>query len=118
MLESFAQMSKEFEEMKDSIKNMDIKYKKKINYLTDENDQILSDKKDDKEKYLKKINELKNRIQFNEDKIKENDFLRNTLYYIYNIIFVKLNLVKDIVINEKYKGLTEKDFNPNVLYDP
>ena len=118
MLESFAQMSKEFEEMKDSIKNMDIKYKKKINYLTDENDQILSDKKDDKEKYLKKINELKNRIQFNEDKIKENDFLRNTLYYIYNIIFDKLNLVKDIVINEKYKGLTEKDFNPNVLYDP
>ena len=25
---------------------------------------------------------------------------------------------RDIVIDEKYKGLTEKDFNPNVLYDP
>ena len=64
------------------------------------------------------VNDLKNNMNFNQDKIKENEFLRNCLYHIYNILFEKLNLVKDININENYIGLTEKDFNPNVLYEP
>ena len=117
MLESYADMTKEIEEIKKNRKELEESFKKKINYLTNENDKLFSDKKDDKEKYLKTIYELKNKIEFYENKIKENDFLRNTLYYIYNIFFDKLNLVRDIVIDEKYKGLNKRDFNPNVLYD-
>ena len=118
LLESFTNMNQEMAEMKKNQINLDKKYSKKINYLTNENDQLLMEKKDDKEKYIKMIGELKNRMEFNHNKIKESDHLRNTLYYIYNILFDKLNLVKDIVIDKKFKGLTEKDFNPDVLYDP
>ena len=75
-------------------------------------------KKEDKEKHIKIVNELKNKMEFNQNKIKESDYLRNTLYHIYNILFERLNLVKDIKIDEKYIGLTEQDFNPDVLYDP
>jgi hypothetical protein len=96
---------------------LDKKYEKKIEYLTNENDQLLNEKKVNKEKYIKSMNDLRNKMNFNQNKIKENDFLRNTLYHIYNILFEKLNLIKDIVIDEKYIGLTQKDFNPNVLYD-
>ena len=118
LLESYTHMNLELTEMKQNQKDLDIKYNKKINYLTNENDQLLSQKKDDKEKYIKIINELKNKMEFNQNKIKESDYLRNTLYHIYNILYDKLNLVKDIQINEKHIGLTEKDFNPDVLYDP
>ena len=118
LLESFTNMNQEMAEMKKNQINLDKKYSKKINYLTNENDQLLMEKKDDREKYIKMIGELKNRMEFNHNKIKESDHLRNTLYYIYNILFDKLNLVKDIVIDKKFKGLTEKDFNPDVLYDP
>ena len=118
MLESYTNINQELTEMKKYQKDLDKKYNKKINYLTNENDQLLSERKEDKEKYIKIINELKNRMELNENKIKESDYLRNTLYHIYNILYDKLNLVKDIAINEKYIGLTEKDFNPDVLYDP
>ena len=118
MLESYTNINQELTEMKKYQKDLDKKYNKKINYLTNENDQLLSERKEDKEKYIKIINELKNRMELNENKIKESDYLRNTLYHIYNILYDKLNLVKDIAINEKYIGLTEKDFKPDVLYDP
>ena len=118
MLESYTNINQELAEMKKYQKDLDKKYSKKINYLTNENDQLLNEKKDDKEKYAKIINDIKSRMEFNQKKIKENDFLRNSLYHIYNILFDKLNLVKDIVIDEKFIGLTKKDFNPDVLYDP
>ena len=118
MLESYTSMSQELSEMKKYQKDIDKKYGKKIDYLTNENDQLLNEKKENKEKYLKSMNELRNRMNYNQNKIKENDFLRNSLYHIYNILFDKLNLVRDIVIDEKYIGLSQKDFNPNVLYDP
>ena len=118
MLESYTNINQELTEMKKNQKDLDAKYNKKVNYLTNENDQLLNEKKEEKEKYIKIINDLKNRIHFNQNKIKESDYLRNSLYHIYNIIYEQLNLVKDIVVNEKFKGLTEKDFNPDVLYDP
>ena len=118
LLESFANMNLELVEMKKSQKDLDKIYNKKINNLTNENDQLLHSKKEEREKYIKIVNELKNKMEFNQNKIKESDYLRNTLYHIYNILFERLNLVKDIKINEKYKGLTEQDFNPDVLYDP
>jgi hypothetical protein len=117
LLESYTNMNLELAEMKKKQNDLDKKYSKKINYLTNENDQLLSEKKEDKEKYIKMVNHIKNKMEYNQNKIKENDYLRNTLYHIYNILFNKLNLVKDIVINEKFIGLTEKDFNPDVLYD-
>ena len=61
-------MNLELTEMKKNQKDLDIKYNKKINYLTNENDQLLSQKKDDKEKYIKIINELKNKMEFNKIK--------------------------------------------------
>ena len=117
LLESYTNMNLELAEMKKNQTDLDKKYSKKINYLTNENDQLLSEKKEDKEKYKKMVNDIKSKMDYNQNKIKENDYLRNTLYHIYNILFTQLNLVKDIVIDEKFIGLTEKDFNPDVLYD-
>ena len=45
MLESFTSMSQELSEMKKYQKDLDKKYEKKIEYLTNENDQLLNEKK-------------------------------------------------------------------------
>ena len=64
MLESFTNMNKEMSEMKKYQKDLDKKYEKKIEYLTNENDQLLNEKKENKEKYIKNINEMRNRMNF------------------------------------------------------
>ena len=81
--------------------------------------QISIGQKEDKERYQKQLEELNNKIEMYESRIKESDYLRNSLYYLYNVLFEKIDLMKDIKIDDKFrKQVDEKDFTPNILYEP
>ena len=119
MLESYSDKNKELLDLKKSQKESNIYYQKKINSLMEEIRQISIGQKEDKERYQKQIEELNNKIEMYESRIKESDYLRNSLYYLYNVLFEKIDLMKDIKIDDKFrKQVDEKDFTPNILYEP
>ena len=119
MLESYTDKSKELLDIKKEQIDSKSLYQKKINSLTEELHQLSLTQKEEKEKFQNQIAELTNKIELYETRIKENDYLRNSLYYIYNLLFEKMDLLKDIKINDKFrKAVNEKDFTPNILYEP
>ena len=119
MLESYADKNRELLEIKKSQNDSMIYNQKKINSLMEEIRQISKIQKEEKENYEKQINELSNKLDLYESRIKESDFLKNSLYYIYNLLFEKMDLLKDIKIEDKFrKAISEKDFTPNILYEP
>ena len=119
MLESYSDKNRELLDLKKSQKESNTYYQKKINSLMEEIRQISIAQKEDKEKYQKQIEELNNKIELYESRIKESDYLRNSLYYLYNVLFEKIDLMKDIKIDDKFrKQVDEKDFTPNILYEP
>ena len=119
MLESFSDKNRELLDIKKSQKESVSIYQNKINSLTEEIHHLSVTQKEEKEMYQKQINELINKVDIYEERIKESDYLRNSLYYIYNILFEKIDLLKDIKIDEKFrKMVNEKDFTPNILYEP
>ena len=119
MLESYSNQNKELLEIKKEQKESLNHSTKKINSLMERINQMFIAQKEEKEMYQKQINELNNKVELYEDRIKESDYLRNSLFYIYNILFEKIDLFKDIKIDDKFrKFVSEKDFIPNVLYEP
>ena len=119
MLESYADKNRELLEIKKSQNDSMIYNQKKINSLMEEIRQISKIQKEEKENYEKQINELSNKLDLYESRLKESDFLKNSLYYIYNLLFEKMDLLKDIKIEDKFrKAISEKDFTPNILYEP
>ena len=119
MLESYSNTNKELLELKKAQKDSLIHNTKKINSLMEEINQMSIAQKEEKEMYQKQINDLNNKVDLYESRIKESDYLRNSLFYIYNILFEKIDLLKDIKIDDKFRKMVdEKDFIPNVLYEP
>ena len=119
MLESYTDKNRELLEIKTSQKDSNIHFQKKINTLMEEIRQLSLTQKEEKEIYQKQITELNNKLELYETRVKESDYLRNSLYYIYNILFEKIDLMKDIKIDDKFrKFVNEKDFTPNILYEP
>ena len=119
MLESYSNQNKELLEIKKEQKESLNHSTKKINSLMERINQMFIAQKEEKEMYEKQIKELNNKVELYEDRIKESDYLRNSLFYIYNILFEKIDLFKDIKIDDKFrKFVSEKDFIPNVLYEP
>ena len=119
MLQSYTDKNQELLDIKKTENDIKSHYQKKINDLMQEIHHLSLSQKEEKEKFEKQITELNNKIELYEERIKESDFLRNSLYYIYNILFEKMDLLKDIKINDKFKkAINEKDFTPNILYEP
>ena len=119
MLESYSNQNKELLEIKKEQKESLNHSTKKINTLMERINQMFIAQKEEKEMYEKQIKELNNKVELYEDRIKESDYLRNSLFYIYNILFEKIDLLKDIKIDDKFRKMVdEKDFIPNVLYEP
>ena len=119
MLESYTDKNSELIQIKKSQNDSMINCQKKINSLKEQIIQLSISQKEDKEKYENQINELRNKLDIYETRIKETDYLKNSLYYIYNLLFEKMDLLRDIKIEDKFrKVLSEKDFTPNILYEP
>ena len=87
MLQSYTDKNQELLDIKKTENDIKSHYQKKINDLMQEIHQLSLCQKEEKEKFEKKITELNNKIKLYEERIKESDFLRNNLYYIYNILF-------------------------------
>ena len=119
MLESYEDKNKELFEIKKSQNDSMLYNQKKISSLMENIHQLSIEQRDNKEKYEKKVNELSNKLDVYESRIKEADDLKNSLYYLYNLIFEKMDLSKDIKIDDKFKKIISiKDFTPNILYEP
>ena len=119
MLESYTDKNSELIQIKKNQNDSMINCQKKINSLKEQIIQLSISQKEDKEKYENQINELRNKLDIYETRIKETDYLKNSLYYIYNLLFEKMDLLRDIKIEDKFrKVLSEKDFTPNILYEP
>ena len=119
LLESYEDKNRELLEIKKSQNDSMLYNQRKISSLMDDIRQLSAIQQEDKEKYEKKINELSNKLDIYESRIKEADHLKNSLYYIYNLLFEKMDLLKDIKIDDKFrKIISVKDFTPNILYEP
>ena len=89
-------------------------YADKLNF---ENKLLIQDKNSIEEKYIYKINTLEHQLTDIEEKVKENQFLKNTIFHIYNLLFEELALNRNLNIDNKYLDVKESDFSPNFFYD-
>ena len=85
------------------------------NNLNDYNDERI---KNDIKKYKNKVYELEDDIEKYKDYKKENEYLHNMLYQIYNLLFDTFRLDRNIKIDKKYNFIKEEDFKPNIFCNP
>ena len=117
LLDNYNVILKENIEVKDTIKNIEMKYKDKIESLFKEFNEFKEDKENEEKDSNNKIKYLENQLYNNNKYMKENIDLHQILYYIYNLLFEEFSLNKNININQKFLNVKESDFEPNVMYD-
>lgn len=117
MMKDYQNISMKLYEIKEKQKNMEEDYKANMQKLSFENKIIKQEKNDIDYKYYYKIYSLEQHIADNEGKVKENKYLKNIIFHIYNLLFKEFALNRNIKIDKKYLNVKESDFNANFLYD-
>ena len=117
LLDNYNDIMRENSEMKKEIENIGKKYEEKIENITREFNDYKEVKINEEKENLFKIKFLEDNLLNNEKYQKDNYNLHRILYYIYNLLFEEFRLNKDIKIDEKYLGVKESDFEPNIMYD-
>ena len=117
MMNDYQNISMKLYEVKERQKDMEEEYKANMQKLSFENKIIKQEKNDIDYKYYTKINNLEQHIADNEGKVKENQYLKNVLFHIYNLLFKEFALNRNIKIDKKYLNVKESDFSPNFFYD-
>ena len=117
MMKDYQNISMKLYEIKEKQKNMEEDYKANMQKLSFENKIIEQEKNDIDYKYYYKIYSLEQHIADNEGKVKENKYLKNIIFHIYNLLFKEFALNRNIKIDKKYLNVKESDFNANFLYD-
>ena len=117
MMNDYQNISMKLYNAKEFQKKLEEEYKVNIQKLTFEN-KVIKDEKDSIDyKYYYKINTLEHHISDNEGKVKENQYLKNAIFHLYNLLFKEFALNRNIKINKKYLNVKESDFNANFLFD-
>ena len=117
MMNDYQNISMKLYNAKEFQKKLEEEYKVNIQKLTFEN-KVIKDEKDSIDyKYYYKINTLEHNISDNEGKVKENQYLKNVIFHLYNLLFKEFALNRNIKINKKYLNVKESDFNANFLFD-
>ena len=117
MMNDYQNISMKLYEIKESQKNSDKEYKASIQKLSFENKILKEEKNAMDYQYYYKINNLEQSIADNESKVKENQYLKNVLFHIYNLLFKEFALNRNIKRDKKYLHIKESDFNANFFYD-
>ena len=117
LLDNYNDIMRENSEMKKEIENIEKKYKEKIKNIIKEFNYYKEVKINEEKENCFKIKFLEDNLLNNEKYQKDNYNLHRILYYIYNLLFEEFRLNKDIKIDEKYTGIKESDFEPNIMYD-
>ena len=117
MMGDYQNISMKLYEAKEHQKKLEEEYKLNFQKLTFENQTLKEEKNSIDYKYYDKINTLEQNIYDNEGKIKENQYLKNVIFHIYNLLFKEFALNRNIKIDKKYLDVKESDFNANFLYD-
>jgi hypothetical protein len=116
MLNDYHNISLKLNEAKENQKKLENEHKINMSKLTSEYKTIIEEKNSIDFKYYYKINSLEHQLSDNETKIKENQYLKNALFHIYNLLFKSFALNRNIIIDNKYLDIKESDFNPNFFY--
>ena len=117
MMNDYQNISMKLYEAKENQKNLEDEYKISLQKLSFENKIIKEEKNAIDFKYNDRINNLEQHISDNEAKIKENQYLKNVLFHIYNLLFKEFALNRNINIDKKFLDIKESDFNANLFYD-
>ena len=117
MMNDYQNISMKLYETKENQKNLEDEYKISLQKLSFENKIIKEEKNAIDFKYNDRINNLEQHISDNEAKIKENQYLKNVLFHIYNLLFKEFALNRNINIDKKFLDIKESDFNANLFYD-
>ena len=117
LLKDYQNISLKLQEINDRQKKIELENRFATDKLAFENKTLVQEKNALDDKYSYKINTLEHRIADNEEKGKENQFLKNTMFHIYNLLFKEFALNRNLHIDKKYIDIRESDFNPNFFYD-
>lgn len=117
LLKDYQNISLKLQEANDRQKKIELENRFTMDKLVFENKTLIQEKNALDDKYSYKINTLEHRIADNEEKGKENQFLKNTIFHIYNLLFKEFALNRNLKIDSKYIDIRESDFNPNFFYD-
>ncbi len=117
LLKDYQNISLKLQEANDRQKKIELENRFTNDKLVFENKTLIQEKNALDDKYSYKINTLEHRIADNEEKAKENQFLKNTIFHIYNLLFKEFALNRNLKIDSKYIDIRESDFNPNFFYD-
>jgi hypothetical protein len=117
LLQDYQNISLKLQEANDRQKKIELENRFTNDKLVFENKTLIQEKNALDDKYSYKINTLEHRIADNEEKGKENQFLKNTIFHIYNLLFKEFALNRNLKIDNKYIDIRESDFNPNFFYD-
>jgi len=117
LLKDYQNISLKLQEANDRQKKIELENRFTNDKLAFENKTLIQEKNSLDDKYSYKINTLEHRIADNEEKGKENQFLKNTMFHIYNLLFKEFALNRNLKIDSKYIDIRESDFNPNFFYD-
>ena len=103
------------QKLEQASKDFDVKVQKIKQEMENKYKDLETLTKDKDETHARELKQLKVELREYEDYKKENQKLNNMLYQLYNKLIQRLKLSKDIIIDEKYNNLNEKDFEANLF---
>ena len=102
--------------LQEEIKHLNFESRQNIEELSKKLSQVEKENVEKIEKYQNKISDLKYELSSNSDYKNQNIKLHNMLIQIFNLLFPKLNLERDLVINHHDLELETSDYKPRT-YD-
>ena len=117
ILKDYQNISLKLQEVKERQKIIEKENRLYADKLSFENKVLIQEKNSIDDKYMYQINTLETQLADNEEKMKENQFLKNTLFHIYNLLFQEFAINRNLNIDNKFLEVKESDFNPNFFYD-
>ena len=94
------------------------KYQNQIKELTLRNYDFEKEKKKLTDNYQIQLNETLFKLSsYKEYKI-ENDYLKNMLFHLYNLLFEEFRMDKNLKIKDTFLDIKENDFKPNIFSNP
>ena len=102
--------------LQEEIKHLNFKSRQNIEELSKKLSQVEKENVEKIEKYQNKISDLKYELSSNSDYKNQNFKLHNMLIQIFNLLFPKLNLERDLVISHHDLELETSDYKPRT-YD-
>ena len=117
-LSDYNEVKGEIKKIKKEHNEKEKKYQNQIKELTLRNYDFEKEKKKLTDNYQIQLNETLFKLSsYKEYKI-ENDYLKNMLFHLYNLLFEEFRMDKNLKIKDTFLDIKENDFKPNIFSNP